>query len=152
MKESQRGEAAIMNCNTIKRKKEGILASKELDSVKDLTREEMEDFIREKEKIRNIIGQIGGRPTTIGKVINNAMLVFILITLIAAPFIPKELELPAIEVGLVLLSLKIFIFLRNEAKVIHFQFWMLSSLEWRMNDMAKHLSRIDENIQKIADV
>ena len=110
----------------------------------------MEQFLDEKEKIRKIVGQIGGKPTTVGKVINNAMLFLILLTLIAAPFIPETLELPAIEVGLVLLSIKIFIFLRNEAKIIHFQFWMLSSLEWRMNDMSKRLARMDENLNKIA--
>ena len=110
----------------------------------------MEQFIREKEKIRQIVGQIGGKPTTAGKVINYTMLFLILVTLAAAPFIPKHLELPAVEFGLVLLSIKIFMFLRNEAKVIHFQFWMLSSLEWRMNDMAKRLARMDEDMHKIA--
>ena len=113
-----------------------------------LTREELEEFIREKEQIRNIVGQIGGRPTTIGKVTNIAMIVFIMLTLVAAPFLPKHLELPAVEFGIILLSLKIFFFLNNEAKVIHFQFWMLTSLEWRMNDINKRLARIDENIEK----
>ena len=119
--------------------------------LKDLSREEMEQFINEKEKIRQIVGRIGGQPTTISKVFTVLMIVFIIVTLIAAPFLPERLELPAVEVGIVLLSLKIFFFLQNEAKVTHFQFWMLSSLEWRMNDMAKRLARIDENIQKIAE-
>jgi len=127
-----------------------VTSKQTIDNLKNLSKEEMEQFIREKEKIRTIVGQIGGKPTTMGKVINNAMLVLILITLAAAPFIPKHLELPAIEVGLVLLSFKIFMFLRNEAKVIHFQFWMLSSLEWRMNDMAKRLARMDEDLHQLA--
>ena len=117
------------------------------NSLSDLSREELEEFIREKERIRQIIGQIGGKPTTIGNVMNYAMLVFILMTLVSAPFLPKDLELPAVEVGLVLLSIKIFYFLHNEAKVIHFQFWMLSSLEWRMNDIARHLAKIDEKME-----
>ena len=116
-----------------------------VDDIKKLSRKELEEFVREKEHIRKIVGQIGGKPTTIAKVINVSMLVFILATLVAAPFIPKELELPAIEFGLVLLSIKIFMFLHNEAKVIHFQFWMLSSLEWRMNEIAKRLARMEKN-------
>ena len=119
--------------------------------LKDLSREELEEFVREKEQIRKIVGQIGGRPTTLGKVVNWGMLSVILLTLIAAPFIPKELELPAIEIGLILISIKIFIFLHNEAKVIHFQFWMLSSLEWRMNEISKRLSQIDKNLQMSTD-
>ncbi len=111
--------------------------------TKKLSLDELEEFINEKERIRKIVGQIGGKPTTVGKIINITMLVFILTSLFAAPFLPKDLELPAVEIGLVFLSVKIFIFLRNEAKVMHFQFWMLSSLEWRMNDMAKRLKKID---------
>ena len=118
--------------------------------MKDLTREELEEFVREKEKIRQIVGRIGGKPTTTSRVFTWLMIVFIVTTLIAAPFLPKELELPAVEVGIVLISLKIFFFIRNEAKVTHFQFWMLSSLEWRMNDMAKRLARIDENMEQMA--
>ncbi|MFO7890633.1 MAG: hypothetical protein R6V04_09870 [bacterium] len=115
---------------------------------KNLSQEELQDFINEKERIRKIIGQIGGKPTLVGKIINITMLFFILATLMAAPFLPKDLELPAVEIGLVLLSIKIFIFLRNEAKVMHFQFWMLSSLEWRMNDIAKRLRKIDKIISQ----
>ncbi len=120
-------------------------------NLDDFSREELEHFIHEKEKIRQIVGQIGGKPTLFSKVVNIAMLVFILATLIAAPFVPKELELPAVEVGLVLLSIKIFMFLHNEAKVIHFQFWMLSSLEWRMNDIAKRLTRMDAQLKRVAE-
>jgi len=114
------------------------------------TQEELEQFLREKETIRQIVGQVGGKPTVVSKVFNVAMMILILGTLLAAPFLPKDLELPAVEVGLVILSIKIFILLHNEAKVIHFQFWMLTSLEWRMNDMAKRISNIDENIDTIA--
>ena len=123
-----------------------------MKDMKDLSREELEEFIREKEKIRQIIGRIGGKPTRMSKVITVLMIVFILATLVAAPLLPQNLELPAVELGIVLLSLKIFFFLQNEAKVTHFQFWMLSSLEWRMNDMAKRLTRMDENIEKIASI
>ncbi|MFH1940852.1 MAG: hypothetical protein ABIL68_02015 [bacterium] len=123
-----------------------------MKDMKDLSREELEEFVHEKEKIRQIIGRIGGKPTRMSKVITVLMIVFILATLVAAPLLPQNIELPAVELGIVLLSLKIFFFLQNEAKVTHFQFWMLSSLEWRMNDMAKRLTRMDENIEKIASI
>jgi len=113
------------------------------------SREELEEFVREKERIRRIVGQIGGKPNTLGKIFNVAMMILIMATLISAPFVPDDMELPAVEVGLVLLSIKIFVFLHNEAKVIHFQFWMLSSLEWRMNDISKRQRSIDENLEKI---
>jgi hypothetical protein len=113
-----------------------------------LKMEEMEEFLKEKERIRQIVGQIGGKPNLVSRITNVFIFVFIIATLVAAPFLPKSFELPAVEVGLALISIKIFFMLQNEAKVTHFQFWMLSSLEWRMNTIAKRLERIDENIEK----
>ena len=112
---------------------------------------EMEEFLAEKERIRQIVGQIGGKPNLVNRLTNIFIFVFIIATLISAPFLPESFELPAVEVGLALISIKIFFMLQNEAKVTHFQFWMLSSLEWRMNTISKRLAQIDENIQKISD-
>ena len=117
-----------------------------------LKMEEMEEFLVEKERIRQIVGQIGGKPNLVSRITNIFIFVFIISTLIVAPFLPEFFELPAVEVGLALISIKIFFMLQNEAKVTHFQFWMLSSLEWRMNDMSKRLIQIDENIQKMTDL
>ena len=119
--------------------------------TRDLSREEMEEFIREKEQIRQIVGQIGGKPTKTSRFFTVVMIIFILATLVAAPFLPSRWELPAVELGIVLLSLKIFFFLQNEAKVTHFQFWMLSSLEWRMNNMARRLDKLEGHMEKLAD-
>jgi hypothetical protein len=117
----------------------------------ELTREEMEQFLREKEQIRSIVGRIGGKPTTRTKVVNILMFILIIATLLAIPFVQNEYHTIALEVGILILSLKIFLLLHNEAKVTHFQFWMLSSLEWRMNDIAKRLARIDDNLQKMEE-
>jgi len=117
----------------------------------ELTREEMERFIHEKEQIRQIVGQVGGKPTRIGRITTVSMIVIIAATLIAAPFLPDAFELPAIEIGLAFLSFKIFFLLKNEAKVTHFQFWMLSSLEWRMNDISKRLMKMESDLAKIAE-
>ncbi len=121
-----------------------------IDDIKNLTREELEHFAKEKEKIRQIVGRIGGNPTTESRIFNWAMIVLIIACLISAPFLPERWELPAVELGIGLISLKLFMFLRNEAKVTHFQFWMLSSLEWRLNDMGKRLAKIDECISRMS--
>ena len=119
-----------------------------IDNLDQFSREELEQFLREKEQIRHIVGQIGGKPTPVSKIANIAMMAGIFLTFIGAFFLPEDFHLPAIEVGLVLLSIKLFIFLHNEAKVIHFQFWMLSSLEWRLNDMSKRLAGIDDSLKE----
>ena len=64
-----------------------------IDELSEMSYREMEEFIREKERIRNIVGQIGGKPTVISKVMTILLIVLVLATLIAAPFLPKSLEL-----------------------------------------------------------
>lgn len=110
--------------------------------------DDIRSFVAEKERIRRLVGQVGAKPTLVKKVVNVAMLSVIILTLVAAPFLPEKFELPAVEMGLALLSLKIFFMLQNEARVTHFQFWMLSSLEWRMNDMSKRLIRIEKALKE----
>ena len=119
------------------------------EPLNDVERAELEAFKNEKDRIRHIVGEIGGKPTIKKKLLDRLMLAFIILTLVSAPFLPHHWELPAIEGGLALLSLKIFFLLQNEQRVNHFQFWMLSSLEWRLNDMSKRIIRIEKEIQKI---
>jgi len=127
------------------------LKDNDIKGLDKYTREELEQFIREKETIRQIVGQVGGKPTPASKIGHIAMIIGILGTFLGAFFLPEKFHLPAMEVGLVLLSIKIFMFLHNESKVIHFQFWMLSSLEWRLNDMSKRLINISKLMQDKTD-
>lgn len=122
--------------------------SKPLD---ELERAELEAFKREKERIRRIVGDVGGRETPLKMWFDRIMLTLIIGTLGAAPFLPHQLELPAIEVGLGLLSLKIFFILQNQQRLSHFQFWMLSSLEWRLNDISKRVIRMDKELKQMFD-
>lgn len=57
-----------------------------------------------------------------------------------------EHKIESIEIGVLLLSIKLAIFLYNEAKVTHFQFWMLSSLEMRLNNLNKNMETVKSDI------
>ena len=52
----------------------------------------------------------------------------------------------SIEIGVLLVSLKIIWMMHKQTKVEHFQFWVLNSIEFRLNDLAKRISKIDEKI------
>ncbi|MFH1846809.1 MAG: hypothetical protein ABH869_04555 [Candidatus Omnitrophota bacterium] len=54
-----------------------------------------------------------------------------------------RIRLIMIEIGILLLSLKLVYFLEAHTMLNHFQFWILSSLEWR-------LDRIDKDLRQIA--
>ena len=115
--------------------------------------EELEEFQREREAIKSIIGSIGGKIS--GKKDKYINIGFtILIALLFALDIMRHileinLSLPAlfsIEIGLLLVSGKIIWMIHKQMKVEHFQFWILNSIEYRINDISKRLIKIEDII------
>jgi len=47
-----------------------------------------------------------------------------------------------IEVATVTLSIKIIYLIHSQMRVAHFVFWILSSLEWRINEIMRQLREI----------
>ena len=118
--------------------------------------EELEQFRQEKQKIRDVVGQIGGSAESrLDKIIN---VVFVLsITLLffvdsIMHFFNIPVSLPpmiSIEVGLLLVSIKIIWMIHKQTKVNHFQFWILNSIEFRLNDLSKDIKDIKKGIKEL---
>ena len=104
--------------------------------VEDL-REELEHFQQEKERVRAIVGKIGGVPTFNIKIFNIVFIAIIVVTLVVSLFSSK-LRLLMIELATAALSVKILYMMHCQAKVNHFQLWMQSSIEWRINEIMKN--------------
>ena len=110
------------------------------EEIEDL-KQELENFQQEKHRIRGIIGKIGGVPTFNTKIFNNIFLAVIIVSLIVSLFFPK-IRLLMIELATVAISIKILYMMHCQNRVNHFQFWMLSSLEWRINEIMKQLRKV----------
>ncbi len=126
----------------------------EFEDIKQLQKE-LNQYKKEKEAIKNIIGQIGGvQSRKRDKIVN-----IIFISLIAILFgcdaakhlfhintpIPSMFSL---EIGVLLVSLKIIWMMHTQSKVDHFQFWILNSIEFRLNDIAKKVKDMSKKINK----
>ncbi len=118
----------------------------------DILRQELEHYRSEKERIRKVIGQIGGATSKRqDRLINIVFLVVVLglfvfdilreITGFALPSIPRFLSM---ELALLLVSLKIIWMIHRQSKVDHFQFWVLNSIEFQINMMSKRLKELEE--------
>lgn len=112
--------------------------------------EELDNFKREKEKIRNFVGQIGGaKSVKFDRIMNTVFIVAI--TLLFAIDMLRHLahiDMPipplfSIELGVLLVSIKIIWMMHRQMKVEHFQFWILNSIEFRLNDISKAIRRIE---------
>ena len=113
------------------------------EEMEDLKRE-LEHFQQEKERIRAIVGKIGGVPTFNIKLFNIVFIAIMVITLLISLF-SSDLRLLMIELATVALALKILYMMHCQSKVNHFQLWMQSSIEWRINEIIKLLRKMDSN-------
>lgn len=112
--------------------------------IEDL-RLELEHFQKEKERVRAIIGKIGGVPKFHNKLFNIGFVIGVVATIILSAIVPAW-RLLMIEVATVALSLKIIYLIHCQNRINHFEFWVLSSIEWRLNE----LTRLTRQMKKAA--
>lgn len=118
------------------------------DGTRDIDREkefalerEIEHFRKEKERIRAIVGKIGGVPTVRQKLFSTLFAIAIIGCFAVSLLTHGRLTLSMIEIGIVLISLKIMYLLHNYARQMHFMFWVLSGIEWRLNELVAEVRR-----------
>lgn len=113
-------------------------------------KEEIEEYNKERDRIKFVIGNIGGKRYSKFDTILNIAFLFIIALLfileVAFHFIPAFLSL---EIGILLISVKIIIMIHSQQKSNHFQFWVLNSIEYRMNEMYKRIKTVERNILEL---
>jgi hypothetical protein len=119
---------------------------------------ELEHFRCERERIRGVLGCVGGTVGTVGDRIVNSVfvagLLFVFGVWVARGILPEPIAIPpmlSLELGVLFVSLKIVWMIHRQTKVEHFQFWILSSIEFRLDSMARQLSEIGEQLSGEAD-
>lgn len=115
------------------------------DEISDLKRE-LESFQEEKERVRAIIGKIGGVPTFHAKLINITFIVVIVVSVVVSIVVGDndKWRLLMIELATVTLSIKIIYLMHCQMRINHFKFWILSSIEWRINEMMVHIKKLNK--------
>ena len=111
------------------------------DEISDL-KKELENFEKEKERVRAIIGKIGGVPKFQTKLINAVFIAVIVVSIAISIFSGEKLRILMIELATVTLSAKIIYLIHCQMRINHFQFWILSTLEWRINEIMSHVKKI----------
>lgn len=109
--------------------------------------DELEHYRLEQEKVKQIVGSIGGAHQNQKHKIFNAVFLFIVVVSFfmggVLHYIPVTLSL---ELGVLLVSLKIAWMIHEQQKVNHFQFWILNSLEIRLNSLQTGSRRLHKDM------
>jgi len=115
---------------------------------------ELEHFRQEKAKVRQLVGQIGGKANARRDRIINVLFVTAIVLLFSLDLMRHlfGLSIPlapllSIELGLLLVSLKIIWMIHRSLKVEHFQFWILNSIEFRLNDISRRIEGIEKKVR-----
>ena len=110
--------------------------------------EELAHYRREKEQIRNVIGQIGGQHGTWQHKLVNILFITAVSVLFTMDLLHQVWGVPiplpglfTLELGVLLVSVKIIWMIQTQSKVDHFQFWILNSIEFRLSDLSKRMKR-----------
>jgi len=114
------------------------------DELKDL-KEELEHFQQEKERVRAIIGKIGGVPKFRTNLINAIFIAVIVISVILSIMGGEKLRVLMIELATITLSAKIIYLIHCQMRINHFEFWILSSLEWRLTELMRHVRQLKKD-------
>jgi len=116
---------------------------------------ELEHFRKEKAKVRKLVGQIGGKANARRDRIINVLFVSAIAALFSLDLLRYifELSIPlapllSIELGLLLVSIKIIWMIHRSMKVEHFQFWILNSIEFRLNDISRRIEGIEKKVSR----
>ena len=112
----------------------------EIDDLK----QELEQFQQEKERVRAIIGSIGGMPKFRTKLVNATFIIVLVVSVIISIIGGDSIRLLMIEVATVTLSIKIIYLIHCQMRINHFKFWMLSSIELRINELMIQLREMKE--------
>ncbi len=106
---------------------------------------ELEEFKKEKERVKKLLGSLGGQLSH--KKENLINILFLTIVLLFFTLEVTTHWLPpfvSLEVGLLILSIKIVWMMYTSQKVNHFQFWILNSIEFKVNKIERQINAMEK--------
>lgn len=123
----------------------------ELEGKKEEILKEINEYNRERDQIKMMLGKIGGTAySSVDMIINIVFLSIILglfILELTTHWLPSYISL---EVSVLLVSIKIVWMIHSQYKFNHFQFWILNSIEYRMNGITGKMKIMEKNIAEIS--
>jgi hypothetical protein len=129
-----------------------------MDETK-ILREELEHYKLEKERVRKILGQIGGKSSKKKDIAVNILFLVLVIGLFSFDIVREIFDLSffgitrfiSIEIAILLISIKIIWMINRQQRVDHFQFWILNSIEFQINLISKRIRELEDRFKKRKD-
>ena len=111
-------------------------------------RQELDEFKKEKERIRNIVGEIGGKNNKQHKIVSLIFVLLIGVLLILGVVLQKITLFLTLEIVALLGVFKLILMAYETQRASHFQFWILNSLEFRLNEIDRRVKKIEKMLKE----
>ena len=121
--------------------------------------QELERYRTEKDRIRRVLGQIGGVSSPGRDRLINILFLAVVVLLFVFDLVREFLNLElggfphflSTQLALFLISLKIVWMIHRQTRVDHFQFWILHSIEFQINLIAQRLQTLESTAPRRRD-
>lgn len=112
-------------------------------------KEDLNDFLKEKEELREVIGKIGGSNNPQSKIITTLFMGIVLVIFVTGIILKQLSPMTTLLLLLLIISFKIIWMLQQMQKSMHFQFWVLNSIEIRINELDKRQKKIEKILESL---
>ena len=117
--------------------------------MKNQLKEDLNDFLKEKEELREVIGKIGGNNNSQAKLITTLFVGIVLVIFVAGIVLKQLSPTTTLLLLILILSFKIIWMQQQTQKSMHFQFWILNSIEIRINELDKKQKKLEKMIGEL---
>lgn len=117
------------------------------DENYDELKKQLDEYKEEKERVRMLLGQIGSSNNLKKDKYINIVFLSIVVSLFALGAIFKTISMVlSLELGVLLVSLKIAWMIHEQSKVNHFQFWVLTTVEFKVTELSSKIQELQKKI------
>ncbi|WGK68657.1 hypothetical protein P0082_09225 [Candidatus Haliotispira prima] len=123
-------------------------AEERAKNAEELLQEEIKLYQREHTNVDNMLGKLGGVQSHKKERILNVIILCIAIAAFALNIMFKLVDpIYTVEFGILLISIKIIMLIHSLSKMSHFNFWILHSIDLRINDIARKQDLLEHRLQ-----
>jgi len=117
--------------------------------MKNQLKEDLNDFLKEKEELREVIGKIGGNNNSQAKIVTTLFVGIVLVLFVAGIVLKQLSPMTTLLLLILILGFKIIWMQQQTQKSMHFQFWILNSIEIRINELDKKQKKLEKMIGEL---
>ena len=117
--------------------------------MKNQLKEDLNDFLKEKEEMRDIIGKIGGSNNSQYRLMTTLFAGIILVIFVTGIILRRLSPTLTILLSILIAAFKIIWMQQQSQKSMHFQFWILNSIEIRINELDKRQRKLEKMLEKL---